>query len=1084
MSRHSDHDDNLAYGEFHGDAQSTDGERGFIGDVGRRFFGGGKKPQQGDTSVTQQYQPHLAYGEQPGPEKPSGGMSSLFDKAHGLVHGLGSEVKERLSNNQQRPTSGAPANPSTDSTTGNRFNSFAPERTGGNDIKWYVDGCGYMWAVSVALERARESIWILDWWLSPELYLRRPPAKNQQYRVDRMLKAAAERGVKVNIIVYKEVTQALTRKLLNPTLPDYLHSLLPKTTDRITKFISRVGLDVIFNSLEQWEKDNPLIAPPLTVSSSHTKHALEDLHPNIAVFRHPDHLPDQKVLTSSFLSSLQNLSLSAASIAKLPGQTIEGIYGVHEGTVLYWAHHEKLCLIDGRTAFMGGLDLCYGRWDTNQHPISDAHPGDLDNIVFPGQDYNNARIMDFQDVVNWENNKLDRTKSSRMGWSDVSLCLTGPAVEDLKSHFSQRWNFLFKEKYSHKDPRYALLPERATTVSATPQGQQRDVEGEERGFGGEGERGIFGLAQSHGQDQGGLRGQLQDRLNQGFQHVEHRIGSHYGVSRPTSSQGPGGTSCQITRSCAKWSHGGGLEHSIQNAYCEVIRNSEHFVYIENQFFITATGDKQRPIKNKIGEAMVERILRAARKGEKYKMIIVIPAVPAFAGDLKSDDALSTRAIMEFQYDSINRGGNSIYERIAQQGFNPMEYIRFYNLRSYDRINVSGVMAQAEKQSGVRYEDARKEHDAAFGGVYASDNQTTYQAYRPGMPANGSDHTGPAQYSQESNYKSYQSQAPASIPGNVHEMDGNCSRGLGGDAYQQYQQGAQGISDRKGLAGGRWDSVSECYMLGGEDIRNVPWEHGAMDEIDAFVSEELYVHSKVCLYQLCRRFGQLTCKKLLIADDRIVICGSANLNDRSQLGDHDSEIAIVVNDPTPVEGLMDGRPWRGSRFASSLRRQIFRKHLGLLKPQVMDHPDQNYEPIGVPNIYDWGSYEDILVTDPLSDEFLNFWNQRARANTDAFGRVFHPVPSDSVRNWKQYDEYYERFFHEQDGDNKEKKPSKYKWGHVVAEEFPPGEQGVKEVKEILSTIKGTLVEMPLLFLKEEDIAKEGLGLNAFTEEVYT
>lgn len=47
---------------------------------------------------------------------------------------------------------------------------------------------------------------------SPELYLRRPPAKNQQYRLDRMLRNAAERGVKVHIIVYKEVEQALTRK--------------------------------------------------------------------------------------------------------------------------------------------------------------------------------------------------------------------------------------------------------------------------------------------------------------------------------------------------------------------------------------------------------------------------------------------------------------------------------------------------------------------------------------------------------------------------------------------------------------------------------------------------------------------------------------------------------------------------------------------------------------------------------------------------------------------------------------------------------------------------------------------------------
>ena len=61
---------------------------------------------------------------------------------------------------------------------------------------------------------ARESVYILDWWLSPELYLRRPPSRNEQYRLDNMLRAAAERGVKIQIIVYKEVTQALTRTSL------------------------------------------------------------------------------------------------------------------------------------------------------------------------------------------------------------------------------------------------------------------------------------------------------------------------------------------------------------------------------------------------------------------------------------------------------------------------------------------------------------------------------------------------------------------------------------------------------------------------------------------------------------------------------------------------------------------------------------------------------------------------------------------------------------------------------------------------------------------------------------------------------
>lgn len=55
---------------------------------------------------------------------------------------------------------------------------------------------------------------------SPELYLRRPPARNnERYRLDNMLKAAAERGVKINVIVYKEVPQALTREIPAPTRP-------------------------------------------------------------------------------------------------------------------------------------------------------------------------------------------------------------------------------------------------------------------------------------------------------------------------------------------------------------------------------------------------------------------------------------------------------------------------------------------------------------------------------------------------------------------------------------------------------------------------------------------------------------------------------------------------------------------------------------------------------------------------------------------------------------------------------------------------------------------------------------------------
>lgn len=52
-------------------------------------------------------------------------------------------------------------------------------------------------------------------------------------------------------------------------------------------------------------------------------------------------------------------------------------------------------------------------------------------------------------------------------------------------------------------------------------------------------------------------------------------------------------------------------------------------------------------------------------------------------------------------------------------------------------------------------------------------------------------------------------------------------------------------------------------------------------------------------------------------------GSANLNDRSQKGDGDSEIALVVEDTNLIASEMDGRPYQASRFAASLRRKLFR-----------------------------------------------------------------------------------------------------------------------------------------------------------------
>ena len=42
------------------------------------------------------------------------------------------------------------------------------------------------------------------------------------------------------------------------------------------------------------------------------------------------------------------------------------------------------------------------------------------------------------------------------------------------------------------------------------------------------------------------------------------------------------------------------------------------------------------------------------------------------------------------------------------------------------------------------------------------------------------------------------------------------------------------------------------------------------------------------------------KQVLIVDDRLAIIGSANINERSQRGDRDSEIAAVIRDTDMID----------------------------------------------------------------------------------------------------------------------------------------------------------------------------------------
>ncbi|XP_074184022.1 phospholipase D1 isoform X7 [Rhinolophus sinicus] len=505
-----------------------------------------------------------------------------------------------------------------------RFGSYAAIQE--NTLaKWYVNARGYFEDVANAMENAEEEIFITDWWLSPEIFLKRPVVEGNRWRLDCILKRKAQQGVRIFVMLYKEVELALG------------------------------------------------------INSEYSKRTLIRLHPNIKVMRHPDHV---------------------------------------SSSVYLWAHHEKLVIIDQSVAFVGGIDLAYGRWDDNEHRLTDVgsvkrvttgpslgslaaetsesmeslslkdrnkspkklpilksvndtdsklkgigksrrfskfslyqqlqrhHMQSTDSIssadsnsntgsvrslhtgmgelhgetrFWHGKDYCNFVFKDWVQLDKPFADFIDRHSTPRMPWHDIASVVHGKAARDVARHFIQRWNFtkIMKKKYRSLSYPF-LLPKSQTTA--------------------------------------------------------HEL----------KYQVPGSVhaTVQLLRSAADWSAGIKYhEASIHNAYVNVIENSKHYIYIENQFFISCADDKV--VFNKIGDAIAQRILKAHRESQRYRVYVVTPLLPGFEGDISTGGGNALQAIMHFNYRTMCRGENSILGKLkAELGNQWINYISFCGLRTH------------------------------------------------------------------------------------------------------------------------------------------------------------------------------------------------------------------------------------------------------------------------------------------------------------------------------------------------------------------------------------------------------------------
>jgi len=208
-----------------------------------------------------------------------------------------------------------------------------------------------------------------------------------------------------------------------------------------------------------------------------------------------------------------------------------------------------------------------------------------------------------------------------MPWHDEALVVNGEAARDCARHFIQRWNIHKADKFRFNDSYPYILPKSYDDKELFDPSMLYSILGEER--------------------------------------------------KPIR------VDAQCVRSGSFWSCGTRtVEHSIQNAYIHMIDSAQHFIYIENQFFISIADDST--IKNGIADALYRRIIRANINKEKFRVYVVLPLIPGFS------NVNAVQAVLYFIMRSINKGETSLYQRLKQSGVsNPEDYITFYGMRNWD-----------------------------------------------------------------------------------------------------------------------------------------------------------------------------------------------------------------------------------------------------------------------------------------------------------------------------------------------------------------------------------------------------------------
>ncbi|KMZ71867.1 Phospholipase D delta [Zostera marina] len=316
-----------------------------------------------------------------------------------------------------------------------------------------------------------------------------------------------------------------------------------------------------------------------------------------------------------------------------------------------YTHHQKCVLVDTQaggnkrkvTAFIGGLDLCDGRYDTPEHRLF----RDLDTVF--ENDFHNPTFA-------------PGAKGPRQPWHDLHCRLEGPAAYDVLTNFEQRWRKATKWKEFRgrfrRESRWnddAMIQlDRISWILSPSETVSRDDPSlwvtEET----EPENWHVQIFRSI--DSGSLKGFPKDRQVAKEQNL---IGGKNIV----------------------------IEKSIHTAYIAAIRSAQHFIYIENQYFLGSSfgwlSYNNPAADNLIPMELALKIASKIKANERFAVYVIIPMWPEGI-----PNTAAVQEILFWQYQTIQMMYDIIAKELKSSNLedsHPQDYLNFYCLGNREQV---------------------------------------------------------------------------------------------------------------------------------------------------------------------------------------------------------------------------------------------------------------------------------------------------------------------------------------------------------------------------------------------------------------